>query len=160
MMTKHIHSKDLSQRSKSTWRSYFGLALLTLVTALIQGSFLPVFLQEATPILIFTLPLALLALEKTNKACFSAFIGGLLFDLLTPGFWGVSSVIMLACLLVTYYVNKFFGNLILYLLTLTIFSFIWWSFRLEGPEVFSLPFLLLNLLSFAFFYLLGKRRYN
>lgn len=72
---------------------YIFLSLLIALVVLAQASFLPPLGINLNLLLI--LSLSILFLGFANGAYYSAFVGGLLLDLLSSGFLGISSLLML-----------------------------------------------------------------
>lgn len=136
-----------------SWKSHLKISLMMLFLTLFQTSFLVPLFNVQAPVIIFTYSLALLASNENQKAYYSGFLGGLLLDFLGSGLLGKHSLFFIVFLLLVFYIRKhIFDNAFLHFIAVVLFSFAW-GFLKEGNLFFNGLFIVLNLLSFAVFYL-------
>ena len=121
------------------WKKYLKIILVSMFLMILQTGFFSEFFGETFPILIFCYSLGLFALGKTEESYLSAFIGGLLLDLVSSNFLGFSSTVFLSVLLTGVAVRKVFSNnVLLYILVIIIFQFVYFLFSLNFALQFAI----------------------
>jgi cell shape-determining protein MreD len=119
-----------------SWRTYLGLFFLSLVLAVTQVSFFPPLLPSVpAPLLTFSLALAFITVGKTESAYFSAFISGLLIDLMMGRILGSTAFLMLSTLILTSLIkNRFFDNFLVPILSTLGLVMAWSLIFFNNPQ--------------------------
>jgi len=135
------------------WKKKIFFILIVLFLCLLEVSFFPVFAGFYIPVMVFSFSLALLSLGYKEESFFVSFWGGLLLDIFAGRILGLSSFIFLALiLLISFLKQRVFDNLILYLLSVIVFSASWQYFILDSSILGGLvKFLISNLIAFLLF---------
>jgi hypothetical protein len=114
------------------WKKNLRIILVSLFLMILQTGFFSELFGEIFPILIFCYSLGLFALGKTEESYLSAFVGGLLLDLVSSNFLGFSSTVFLSALLAGVAVRKVFSNSVLsHIFAIVLFQFIYFLFSLD-----------------------------
>lgn len=144
------------------FKKYFTLSLLIFTLVLFQTSFFPVFFEKGlNPVLVISLIFALFLLDRTKYALFSAFIGGVLLDILGFTLLGSSSLVFVLCIMATILIRKYvlknaISQSILCISSVLIYSvFITYPNKLPIENVVYGSILTL-LISYVFYYLLSR----
>jgi hypothetical protein len=88
-------------------RKYFLIFIVNLILIFLQESFLSeIFGPFLNPSLVISLGYAFLLSEDDDLALFSLLVGGLILDLLGTGIIGLSSVVLVFLLLISFQVRK------------------------------------------------------
>jgi len=135
------------------WKKKIFFILIVLFLCLLEVSFFPVFDGFYIPVMVFSFSLALLSLGYKEESFFVSFWGGLLLDIFAGRILGLSSFIFLALiLLISFLKQRVFDNLILYLLSVIVFSASWQYLILDFSILGGLvKFLISNLIAFLLF---------
>jgi len=146
-------------------RRFFALFILNLLLCLLQTAFFPeLFGVTAAPNLVLAFSFALFFLHKFNLSFLSCFIGGLLLDLLVTLPVGLSSVILLSCLVCAFYVRRYlFRGLWFYPIVVVITAYLYLysvGFLEAGFFVFDVWSGINTLLSTFIFYIVTKKVFN
>lgn len=103
------------------------LLFINFILALFQSSFFfEIFGSISAPNLILAFSISLIALNRTNTSLQSAFVGGLLLDLFTFNVIGSSSVLIIALIYISLYIqNYLFRGLYISILSLFVSSILY-----------------------------------
>ncbi|HLC93811.1 MAG TPA: hypothetical protein VJG85_02225 [Patescibacteria group bacterium] len=117
-------------------KKYLVIFFVNIVLVLFQNSFLFVFLGgEANPNLILAFAFSLLLLDKSEEALFSAFVGGLLIDLLGFTMPGLSSLVFLLAIYIGLFIKKYlFKSWVLQLIVLMLSTYLGKQYLGPHPE--------------------------
>lgn len=145
-------------------KSLIIILITNIVLVLFQTSFFNILFGDYSPNLIMAFAFAVVFTLKGEYKYLSGFIGGLFFDLLTFNIIGLTSVILILTMIMSYIIKKFFisrtyMNIVLVFISSIIFDFIIVSGTLFNVELLVRALLtsIVSIIMYFFIYTLSKR---